>query len=126
MFPAFVAYLFGFDGPDASSKEQALLAELDKLEAYLKSDAHPPGPFFGGERITQADVTFAPRLYHACVALGEIRGWKLPEGRHKCLEAFQEAWKGRDSWRKLDYGTEVIVQGWKMKMEKVRSEEKGK
>jgi hypothetical protein len=78
------------DSPPSSdvykSKEAALLSELDTLEAILARTSG--GPFFGGNRVVQADATFAPRVYHMEVALRRIKGWRAPEGRYPHLETF--------------------------------------
>ena len=37
------------------------------------------GPYFNGGDITGVDLSLAPKLYHLKVALGQIKGWSVPE-----------------------------------------------
>ncbi|KAL5556461.1 hypothetical protein UlMin_038697 [Ulmus minor] len=60
------------DANDGS--EQALLAELKALDEHLK--AH--GPYIAGEKVTAADLSLAPKLYHLDVALEHFRKWTVP------------------------------------------------
>ncbi|KAJ6429078.1 hypothetical protein OIU84_020671 [Salix udensis] len=72
IFPSFVKFLKSKDPNDGT--EQALLEELKALDEHLK--AH--GPFIAGEKITAADFSLAPKLYHLEVALGHFKNWTIP------------------------------------------------
>ncbi|KAF6148864.1 hypothetical protein GIB67_014235 [Kingdonia uniflora] len=73
LFPSFVKFLKSKDPSDGT--EQALLDELNTLEEHLK--AH--GPYVGGEKISAADLSLAPKLFHLEVALGHFKNWTIPE-----------------------------------------------
>lgn len=36
-------------------------------------------PYISGERVTAADLSLAPKLFHLVVALEHFKGWKVPE-----------------------------------------------
>lgn len=37
------------------------------------------GPYIAGDKITAADLSLAPKLYHLKVALGHFKKWTVPE-----------------------------------------------
>ncbi|KAL6131291.1 hypothetical protein ACLB2K_069667 [Fragaria x ananassa] len=59
----------------SDGSEQALLNELKALDDHLK--AH--GPYIAGEKVTAADLSLAPKLYHLKVALGHFKKWTVPK-----------------------------------------------
>nr|ADH82415.1 dehydroascorbate reductase [Fragaria x ananassa] len=73
IFGSFVTFLKSKDPSDGS--EQALLNELKALDDHLK--AH--GPYIAGEKVTAADLSLAPKLYHLKVALGHFKKWTVPK-----------------------------------------------
>ncbi|KAJ4779850.1 Chloride intracellular channel protein 1 [Rhynchospora pubera] len=73
IFPTFVTFLKSKDPNDGS--EQALLTELRSLDQHLNSH----GPFINGDKISAADLSLAPKLYHLKVALGHFKGWTVPQ-----------------------------------------------
>ncbi|CAB4301083.1 unnamed protein product [Prunus armeniaca] len=62
IFGSFVTFVKSKDPSDGS--EQALVNELKALDEHLK--AH--GPYIAGEKITAADISLAPKLFHLKVA----------------------------------------------------------
>lgn len=37
------------------------------------------GPFINGEKISAADLSLAPKLYHMKIALGHYKNWSVPD-----------------------------------------------
>lgn len=121
VFPAFVEFLQEEDltSQSAKTKEENLLQQLNQLERALGDRG---GPFFGGNRVVQADVTFAPRMYHLVTALRALRQWELPS-QLVMLRRFLENMKAREEWKRASYSEEVVVAGWKKKLESMKHSE---
>lgn len=114
LFPAFRGAILAEKGSDEEKQKMADLdAELDRVDAYLAGRADA-GPFFGGAKLDAADASFAPKLYHAKVALPKLKGTAplFGGGKRKALERYWEALTGLDAWKKTDYGEAAIVAGW--------------
>ncbi|MQM17334.1 hypothetical protein Taro_050303 [Colocasia esculenta] len=73
IFPTFIGFLKSKDPSDGT--EQALLTELTSFNDYIKEN----GPFINGERISAADLSLGPKLYHLEIALGHYKNWAVPE-----------------------------------------------
>ncbi|XP_061998574.1 glutathione S-transferase DHAR2-like [Rosa rugosa] len=109
IFGSFVTFLKSKDPSDGS--EQALLNELKALDEHLK--AH--GPYIAGEKITAADLSLAPKLYHLKVALGHFKKWTVPESLthyHK----YTELLFSRESFVKTIAEDKYIIAGWEPKV----------
>ncbi|KAM5556237.1 glutathione S-transferase DHAR2-like [Rosa sericea] len=109
IFGSFVTFLKSKDPSDGS--EQALLNELKALDEHLK--AH--GPYIAGEKITAADLSLAPKLYHLKVALGHFKKWTVPESLthyHK----YTELLFSRESFAKTIAEEKHIIAGWEPKV----------
>lgn len=37
------------------------------------------GPFINGEKISAADLSLGPKLYHMEIALGHFKNWSVPD-----------------------------------------------
>eukprot|EP00803_Ostreobium_quekettii_P007375 evm.model.scf_89.12 EVM.evm.TU.scf_89.12 scf_89:56885-57652(-) len=107
VFGAFRRFLLPGDD-DPAQAEAKWLAELKGLDEALTAAG---GPFFGGQGFNSIDAMLLPRLYHAFTALRHFKGWELPEGYGAVARYVADA-KGRESWKKSDYGEEMIIQGW--------------
>lgn len=106
VFSAFRGFLLPGDA-DPAEMEAKWIAELTALEEVLSKG----GPFLGGDRLNSLDAMTLPRLYHATTALKHFKGWTLPENL-KAVPLYIEEAKKRDSWKKTDYGEEMIIKGW--------------
>jgi glutathione dehydrogenase/transferase len=47
------------------------------------------GPFINGEKISAADLSLAPKLYHMEIALGHYKNWSVPESQ-SCLRNYMK------------------------------------
>jgi glutathione dehydrogenase/transferase len=116
LFPAFRGAILAEKGSD---EEKAKLADLDKeldrVDGYLASHAASSGgALFGGNKLDAADASFAPKLYHAKVALTKLKGAGplFGGGKRPALERYWQALTSLDAWKKTDYGEDAIVAGW--------------
>ncbi|KAF3329971.1 glutathione S-transferase DHAR2-like protein [Carex littledalei] len=111
IFPAFVTFLKSKDSNDGS--EQALVNELRSLNEHLESH----GPFINGEKISAADLSLAPKLYHLKVALGYFKGWSIPQDLTH-VPNYMNALFSRESFKNTKpAGEEYVIAGWKPKVE---------
>jgi len=109
IFGSFVTFLKSKDPNDGS--EEALLNELKALNEHLK--AH--GPYIAGDKITAADLSLAPKLYHLKVALGHFKKWTVPEDLthyHK----YTELLFSREPFVKTTAEDKHIIAGWEPKV----------
>jgi glutathione S-transferase len=112
LFPAFRGAILAEKGSDEEKAKLADLgAELDRVDSYLSSR----GPLFGGDKLDSTDASFAPKLYHAKVALPKLKGvaplFGGASGR-PALERYWSALTALDAWNKTDYGESAILAGW--------------
>lgn len=112
IFGAFVTFLTSKD-PNAGS-DKALVNELETLENHLKSH---PGPFVAGEKLTGADLSLAPKLYHLEIALGHYKKWSVPESLTH-VRSYANALFSRESFEKTKARKEFVVAGWASKVNK--------
>ncbi|KAL5569154.1 hypothetical protein UlMin_025729 [Ulmus minor] len=109
IFGTFVTFLKSKDANDGS--EQALLAELKALDEHLK--AH--GPYIAGEKVTAADLSLAPKLYHLDVALEHFKKWTVPaELTH--YHNYKKLLLSRESLEKTKAAKEHVIAGWAPKV----------
>lgn len=116
LFPAFRGAILAEKGSDEEKAKMADLdAELDRVESYLASRA-AEGPFLGGSKLDAADAAFAPKLYHAKVALPALKGcaplFAMAEGARPALARYWAELTALESWRRTDYGEAAILAGW--------------
>ncbi|KAE7996854.1 hypothetical protein FH972_001543 [Carpinus fangiana] len=109
IFGAFVKFVKSKDPNDGS--EQALLDELKALDEHLK--AH--GPYIAGEKITAADLSLAPKLYHLDVALGHFKKWTVPES-FTHFHHYKKLLFSRESFEKTNATKEHVIAGWEPKV----------
>ncbi|RRT41836.1 hypothetical protein B296_00044538, partial [Ensete ventricosum] len=105
IFSSFVKFLRSKDPSDGS--EQALVDELHALEDHLKDH----GPFVNGEKISAADFSLAPKLFHLEVTLGHFKGWSVPENL-TCVQNYMKELFSKDSFIKTGAAKEYIITGW--------------
>ncbi|KAI4384456.1 hypothetical protein MLD38_002611 [Melastoma candidum] len=109
LFPSFVKFLTSKDPNDGT--EQALFEELKALDEHLK--AH--GPFVAGDRVTAADLSLVPKLYHIEIALEHFKKWKVPtEFDH--LHNYTKLWFSGESFVKTSGKKEHVITGWATKV----------
>ncbi|KAJ8766054.1 hypothetical protein K2173_020570 [Erythroxylum novogranatense] len=109
IFPSFVKFLKSKDPNDGS--EQALLDELKALDEHLK--AH--GPFIAGEKITAADLSLAPKLYHLEITLDHFKKWTIPANLSH-VHNYKKTLFSRESFDKTKAGKEDVIAGWEPKV----------
>lgn len=66
---------FSFFIRDVSSSAQSLEVELEKIDAYLKSNNYK---FLCGNQLSKLDCSLLPRLQHIRVASEYIKNYKIP------------------------------------------------
>ncbi|OMO89829.1 hypothetical protein CCACVL1_07610 [Corchorus capsularis] len=109
IFGSFVTFLKSKDASDGS--EEALLNELKALDEHLK--AH--GPYIAGEKITAADLSLGPKLYHLEIALGHFKKWTVPENL-TCVHNYMKSIFSHESFVKTKAAKEYVVAGWAPKV----------
>ncbi|XP_021770974.1 glutathione S-transferase DHAR3, chloroplastic-like [Chenopodium quinoa] len=105
IFPAFVGFLKSKDPSDG--KEQELLNELSSFNDYLKEN----GPFINGEKISSADLSLGPKLYHMEIALGNYKNWSVPESL-PYVKSYMKNIFSRDSFVKTIASPADVIAGW--------------
>lgn len=106
IFSTFIGFLKSKDPNDGT--EQALLNELRALDEHLK--VH--GPFINGEKISAADISLAPKLYHLKVALGHFKNWSVPE-ELTYVQNYMEALFSRESFTRTNPSdVQYVIAGW--------------
>lgn len=106
IFSTFIGFLKSKDPNDGT--EQALLNELRAFDEYLKDN----GPFINGEKISAADLSLAPKLYHLKVALGHFKKWSVPE-EFTYVQNYMKALFSRESFQRTNAADEqYIIAGW--------------
>lgn len=107
LFGSFVRFLKSEDSSDGT--EQALLSELNALDAALASSG---GPFVAGEKLTAVDVNLSPKLFHLQTALRFFKSWALPESLTH-VHAYIKALHERESFKKTQATENDLINGWK-------------
>jgi len=98
----------------SESARPALLKSLDALEKTVQSYVVTSrGPFFGGKRLSEEDVTLIPYLYHLEVVGGEIRNFKLSPQRYPSVAAYMTAMKQYPAFQNTKALPEHIMYGYK-------------
>ncbi|CAH8390948.1 unnamed protein product [Eruca vesicaria subsp. sativa] len=110
IFSTFVSFLKSKDSNDGT--EQALLVELEALEDHLKSH---DGPFIAGERVTEVDLSLAPKLHYLKVALGHFKSWSVP-GSLSHVNGYMKALFSLDSFEKTKTEEKYVISGWAPKV----------
>ncbi|XP_010558606.1 PREDICTED: glutathione S-transferase DHAR3, chloroplastic [Tarenaya hassleriana] len=105
IFSTFIGFLKSKDPGDGT--EQALLNELSSFNDYIKEN----GPCINGEKISAADLSLGPKLYHMKIALGHYKNWSVPDSLPYLL-SYMENIFSRESFVKTRAQTEDIVAGW--------------
>lgn len=113
IFPSFVKFLMSKDASDDGS-EEPLVRELQALEEHLKAHGRT---YISGERVTAADLSLAPKLFHLVVALEHFKGWKVPESMSS-VHAYTQAMFSRESFIKTKPTKEHLIAGWAAKVAK--------
>ncbi|XP_078433059.1 putative glutathione S-transferase DHAR1, cytosolic isoform X1 [Wolffia australiana] len=109
IFSTFIGFLKSKDPSDGT--EQALVAELTSFDEYLKDN----GPFIDGERVSAADLSLGPKLYHLEIALGHYKGWSIPDSL-TFVKAYTQKLFSLESFTKTQALKEDVISGWKSKV----------
>ncbi|KAJ4869605.1 hypothetical protein Rs2_48833 [Raphanus sativus] len=109
IFSTFIGFLKSKDSGDGT--EQALLNELSTFNDYLKEN----GPNINREKISAADLSLAPKLYHMKIALGHFKNWSVPDSLPS-LKSYMENVFSRESFKKTEAQTEDVIAGWRPKV----------
>lgn len=109
IFSAFIGFLKSKDPSDGT--EQALLDELIAFNDYLKEN----GPFINGDKVSAADFSLGPKLYHLEIALGHYKKWSIPDSLPH-LKTYMKTIFSMDSFIKTRAQTEDVIEGWRPKV----------
>ncbi|KAH7548010.1 hypothetical protein ACOSP7_032681 [Xanthoceras sorbifolium] len=110
IFPSFVKFLTSKDPSDGT--EQALLEELKALNEHIEKNG---GPFIAGEKISAADLSLAPKMYHLKIALGHFKKWSVPENLTH-VHNYMKVMFGRESFEKTKAAEKYVIAGWEPKV----------
>ncbi|CAI0443021.1 unnamed protein product [Linum tenue] len=74
------------------------------------------GPFIAGEKITGADLSLAPKLYHLETALGHFKKWSVPEDLGH-VNNYMKTLFSRESFENTKPAAkEYVIAGWAPKV----------
>ncbi|KAA3458446.1 glutathione S-transferase DHAR3, chloroplastic [Gossypium australe] len=136
IFSTFIGFLKSKDPSDGT--EQALLDELSSFNDYIKENVRPlsgslnvlqfvyllhnrfilfslKGPFINGEKISAADLSLAPKLYHLEIALGHYKKWSIPDTLPD-TKSFMKTIFSMDSFMKTRASPDDVIAGWRPKV----------
>ncbi|GKV00178.1 hypothetical protein SLEP1_g12914 [Rubroshorea leprosula] len=109
IFSTFIAFLKSKDPSDGT--EQALLNELSALNDHIKENGH----FINGEKISAADLSLGPKLYHLEIALAHYKKWSVPDSLPH-LKSYMKTIFSKDSFLKTRALPEDVIAGWRPKV----------
>ncbi|XP_031257918.1 glutathione S-transferase DHAR3, chloroplastic [Pistacia vera] len=109
IFSTFIGFLKSKDSGDGT--EQALLNELSSFDNYIKEN----GPFINGEKVSAADLSLAPKLYHLEIALGHYKKWSVPDSL-QYVKSYMKNIFSKDSFIKTQALPEDVIAGWRPKV----------
>lgn len=109
IFSTFIGFLKSKDSNDGT--EQALLNELKSFDEYINEN----GPFINGEKISAADLSLAPKLYHMEIALGHYKNWSVPKSL-PYVKSYMKSVFSMDSFVKTKALQEDVIAGWRPKV----------
>ncbi|KAL5743456.1 hypothetical protein ACOSP7_026314 [Xanthoceras sorbifolium] len=109
IFSTFIGFLKSKDPGDGT--EQALLDELSSFDHYIKEN----GPFINGEKVSAADLSLGPKLYHLEIALGHYKKWAVPDSL-PYVKSYMKTIFSLDSFIKTRALPEDVIAGWRPKV----------
>lgn len=109
IFPTFIGFLKSKDPNDGT--EQALLNELTAFNDYLKEN----GPLINGDKVSSADLSLGPKLYHLEIALGHYKNWSVPDSL-TYVKSYMKTIFSLESFIKTRAQTEDVIEGWRPKV----------
>ncbi|CAN0913718.1 Glutathione S-transferase DHAR3, chloroplastic, partial [Linum grandiflorum] len=109
IFSTFIGFLKSKDPADGT--EQALLSELSSFNDYIKEN----GPFINGEKVSAADLSLGPKLYHMEIALDHYKNWSVPESLPR-VKSYMQTIFAMDSFVKTRALKEDVIAGWRPKV----------
>lgn len=105
----FVYRLMMAQEPDAQTRQAARLTEaLDRMEDWLGGLG--AGPYWLGEALTLADLSFYPHLERFC-ALEHYRGFRIPDA-HVRLRDWLTLMRARPSAEAVARTDEIYIRNW--------------
>ncbi|XP_038691049.1 glutathione S-transferase DHAR3, chloroplastic-like [Tripterygium wilfordii] len=109
IFPTFISFFKSKYRSDG--REQALLNELSSFNGHIKEN----GPFINGQKVSAADFSLGPKLYHLEIALGHYKQWSIPDSLPH-LKSYMQAIFSMDSFVKTRALPEDVIAGWRPKV----------
>ncbi|XP_022769994.1 glutathione S-transferase DHAR3, chloroplastic [Durio zibethinus] len=108
IFSTFIGFLKSKDPSDGT--DQALLNELSLFNDYIKEN----GPFINGEKISAADLSLGPKLYHLEIALGHYKKWSVPASL-PYAKSYMKTIFSMESFVNTRASPDDVVAGWRPK-----------
>ncbi|EOY03947.1 Dehydroascorbate reductase 1 isoform 3 [Theobroma cacao] len=102
IFSTFIGFLKSKDPTDGT--EQALLNELSSFNDYIKEN-----------KISAADLSLGPKLYHLEIALGHYKKWSVPDTL-PYVKSYMETIFSMDSFVKTRASPDDVIAGWRPKV----------
>ncbi|KAL9427781.1 hypothetical protein AB3S75_029878 [Citrus x aurantiifolia] len=109
IFSTFIGFLKSKDPSDGS--QQALLNELNSFNDYIKEN----GPFINGGKVSAADLSLGPKLYHLEIALGHYKNWSVPDSLPH-VKSYMKTIFSMDSFIKTRALPDDVIVGWRPKV----------
>lgn len=109
IFSTFIGFLKSKDPNDGT--ELALLDELTFFDNHLKEN----GPFINGDKLSAADLSLGPKLYHLEISLGHYKNWSVPDSLAH-LKAYMKTIFSMESFVRTRALTEDVIEGWRPKV----------
>lgn len=109
IFSTFIGFLKSKNPNDGT--EEALLNELKSFDDHIKEN----GPFINGDKISAADLSLAPKLYHMEIALGHYKNWSIPDSL-VYVNNYMKSIFSMDSFLKTKPLPEDVIAGWRPKV----------
>ncbi|OMO55487.1 hypothetical protein CCACVL1_27221 [Corchorus capsularis] len=109
IFSTFIGFLKSKDPSDGT--EQALLNELSLFNDHIKEN----GPFINGEKVSAADLSLGPKLFHLEIALGHYKNWSIPDTL-PYVKSYMKTLFSLESFIKTRASTDDVIAGWRPKV----------
>ncbi|KAH9739054.1 glutathione S-transferase DHAR3 [Citrus sinensis] len=109
IFSTFIGFLKSKDPSDGS--QQALLNELNSFNDYIKEN----GPFINGGKVSAADLSLGPKLYHLEIALGHYKNWSVADSLPH-VKSYMKTIFSMDSFIKTRALPDDVIVGWRPKV----------
>ncbi|CAN1227796.1 Glutathione S-transferase DHAR3, chloroplastic, partial [Linum perenne] len=93
-----------------------LATPAEKSSVYVSCvDFQSQGPYINGEKVSAADLSLGPKLYHLEIALGHYKNWSVPDSLPH-VKSYMQTIFSMDSFVKTRALQEDVIAGWRPKV----------